>query len=126
MTRALEPPTREEITAAADRIRGTVTRTPLVPLALRGVEGEIFLKLENLQPYGSFKLRPATNAVKSLSDEEAREGILTPSTGNFGQGLAAAAARLGVPCTVIVPDTAAKTKIAALEAAIVTEAPDRA
>ena len=74
------------------------------------------MKLENLQPFGSFKLRAATNAIRSLSREEAAGGILTSSTGNFGQGLAAAAQRLEVACTVVVPDTAAPSKIEALRA----------
>jgi threonine dehydratase len=110
----LQLATDRDIETARQRLSGLVHRTPLVPLALEGAPFGIFLKLENLQPFGSFKLRAATNAIRALSDAESERGILTSSTGNFGQGLAAAAQRLGVPCTVIVPDTTAPSKLEAL------------
>jgi threonine dehydratase len=75
---------------------------------------EIYLKLENLQPIGSFKLRGAYNAVRNASSEELANGVLTASAGNMAQGLAWAAREVGVPCTIIVPDHAPETKLAAI------------
>jgi threonine dehydratase len=104
-----------EIEAARERIRGKVTRTPLVPLV--GVDGEqsIYLKLENLQPIGSFKIRGAVNAFVSARRSDIEDGVLTASAGNWAQGLAWAAREAGVPCTIIVPENAPKTKLAAIE-----------
>jgi threonine dehydratase len=107
-------PTLAEIQAARERIRGTAMRTPLVRLEVGG-PAEIYLKLENLQPIGSFKIRGAANAMAKLSREELARGVLTASAGNMAQGVAFCARRLGVPCTVIAPDTAPATKIAAVE-----------
>jgi threonine dehydratase len=78
-------------------------------------EGEIHLKLENLQPIGSFKLRGASNAVLQIPPEELRDGVVTATAGNMGQGVAWIARELGVPCTVVVPDHAPQTKLAAME-----------
>ncbi len=114
MTVSLPAPTDQDIDAAQQRIAGFVNRTPLVPLTLRDCPAGIYLKLENLQPFGSFKIRAATNALRALPRAETARGIVTASAGNFAQGLAAAAGQLGVPCTVIVPDTAAVSKIGAL------------
>lgn len=77
--------------------------------------GEIWLKLENLQPIGSFKLRGAANAMRQASRESLQHGVVTASAGNMAQGVAWNARRAGVPCTVIVPDHAPATKIAAIE-----------
>jgi threonine dehydratase len=104
-----------EITAARERIAGAVLRTPLVRLQAPEAAAEIYLKLENLQPIGSFKLRGALNAVKRIPRERLAEGVVTASAGNMGQGLAWAARELGVPCTVVVPDSAPETKLAAIE-----------
>ena len=104
----------EEIRAARERIAGRVVRTPLVRLEADG-PGEIYLKLENLQPIGSFKLRGALNAVLQVEPAELRAGVVTASAGNMGQGVAWAARELGVPCTVVVPEGAAETKLAAIE-----------
>jgi len=76
---------------------------------------EIYLKLENLQPIGSFKIRGASNAIRTLDHEKIKNGVWTLSAGNHGQGLAWNAQRLGVKCSVIVPDSTAKTKIEAME-----------
>ncbi len=76
---------------------------------------EIYLKLENLQPIGSFKIRGAANAMSLMSREELARGVLTASAGNMAQGVAWNARRLGIPCTVIAPDTAPDTKIQAVE-----------
>jgi threonine dehydratase len=78
-------------------------------------EAEIYLKLENIQPIGSFKLRGAYNAARRADPTEVRKGLLTASAGNMGQGVAWAARELGVPSTVIVPDYAPQTKVAAME-----------
>ena len=105
----------DEITAARGRIAGAVLRTPLVRLQVPEAPAEIYLKLENLQPIGSFKLRGALNAVKQIPQSELGDGVVTASAGNMGQGVAWAARELGVPCTVVVPEGAAETKLAAIE-----------
>ena len=76
---------------------------------------EIWLKLENLQPIGSFKLRGAGNAMGLLARERLAEGVYTASAGNMAQGVGWNARRLGIPCTVVVPETAPQTKLAAIE-----------
>ena len=96
----------EDIEAARERIAGTVLRTPLVKLD----EG-IYLKLENLQPTNAYKIRGATNAVASLSEEQRARGVWTVSAGNAGQGVAYAARAFGIPCTVVAIETAPQTKL---------------
>ena len=103
-----------EIEAARDRLTGAVTRTPLVKLELEDAPAEIYLKLENLQPIGAFKLRGAGNALLPASAEELGRGVWTASAGNMAQGVAWWARRLGVRCTCVVPDTAPETKLAAI------------
>ena len=76
---------------------------------------EIWLKLENLQPIGSFKIRGAANAVLSAPREEVASGLVTTSTGNMAQGVAWMARELGVEATIIAPHNAAATKLAAVE-----------
>lgn len=105
----------DEITAARERIAGAVLRTPLVRLQAPEAPAEIYLKLENLQPIGSFKLRGALNAVKQIPRGELAEGVVTASAGNMGQGLAWAAREQGVPCAVVVPESAPETKLAAID-----------
>src|SRR5215212_6349323 len=94
----VRPVTIEEIRAARERIRGVVTRTPLVRLR-HDVAGapEVWLKLENLQPINAFKLRGAANAVAMLTPEERQKGVWTISAGNAGQGVAFAAREAGIP-----------------------------
>ncbi len=106
----------EEIRAARERLAGRVVRTPLVRLRAPEHLGAIYLKLENLQPIGSFKLRGALNAVLQENPDRLRTGVVTASAGNMGQGVAWAARELGVPCAVVVPEGAAATKLAAIEA----------
>ena len=108
----VRPISLQDIEAARERIRGVITRTPLIRL-LHGIEGvpEIWLKLENLQPINAFKLRGAANAVALLPPEERAKGVWTISAGNAGQGVAYAAREAGVPCTVLVIDKAPETKI---------------
>jgi threonine dehydratase len=103
-----------EIEAARERLAGSVVRTPLVRLELDDSPAEIYLKLENLQPIGSFKLRGAGNALALASPEELERGVWTASAGNMAQGVAWWARRLGVRCTCVVPDTAPETKLAAI------------
>jgi threonine dehydratase len=96
-------------------IAGSAIRTPLVRLNVSSAPAEIYLKLENLQPIGSFKIRGATNAIARLSPEKLQQGVVTASAGNMAQGVAWCARRLGIPCTVIAPATAPETKIQAIE-----------
>ena len=104
----------EAIREARSRIRGRAVRTPLVRLELPDVDAEIFLKLENLQPIGSFKLRGAANAMAMTPKDALRRGVYTASAGNMAQGVAWCARELGVPCQVVVPDRAPETKLAAI------------
>jgi threonine dehydratase len=105
-----------EIEAARERIAGTITRTPLVKLELGPGTREIYLKLENLQPINSFKLRGAANAVAKLPADRRAAGVWTISAGNAGQGVAYAARQAGVPCTVVTIDTAPQTKVERMRA----------
>jgi threonine dehydratase len=96
-------------------IAGTAVRTPLVRLHVEDAPAEIYLKLENLQPINSFKIRGAYNAMSAAAPEELAAGVLTTSAGNMAQGVGWAARELGVPWTVIVPDHAPQTKLDAIE-----------
>ncbi|CAL9614290.1 L-threonine dehydratase catabolic TdcB [Nocardiopsis dassonvillei] len=99
----------DDIRAAAARLQGSVVRTPLTAGPPQGPP--FLVKPENLQPTGAFKLRGATNAVALLNPTQRAHGVITHSSGNHGQALAYAAARLGVPCTVVVPDNAPEVKV---------------
>jgi threonine dehydratase len=103
------------IEAARDRVAGTAVRTPLVRLPVDDAPAEIYLKLENLQPINSFKIRGATNAVLLASPVERAKGLVTASAGNMAQGIAHAARALGLPATIVVPDSAPEAKLAAIE-----------
>jgi len=111
----VSPITIEEIEAARERIAATILRTPLVELQ-GTTQPRIFLKLENLQPINSFKLRGAANAVARLDPKKRKLGVWTISAGNAGQGVAYAARQAGVPCTVVAIDLAPETKIARMRA----------
>ena len=100
-----------EIQEARKRIAPTIVRTPLIRLDLGPEFPDIRLKLENLQPINAYKLRGAANAVALLSDSERARGVWTISAGNAGQGVAYAARQAGVPCTVVVIETAPKSKL---------------
>ncbi len=113
--KAVRPPTLAEIRAARERIADAVVRTPLVPLNVEDAPAEIYLKLENLQPIGSFKLRGAGNAMALVPREKLRHGVYTASAGNMAQGVAWNARRMGIPCRVVVPDHAPATKLQAIE-----------
>src|SRR3954449_356106 len=105
-----------EIREARKRIAGTATRTPLVRLELGPDFPDIRLKLENLQPINAYKLRGAANAVALLPESERKRGVWTISAGNAGQGVAYAARKAGVPCTVVVVETAPASKIERMKA----------
>lgn len=110
-----EPVPLAEIRAAAGRIADSVVRTPLIRLNAEETPATIYLKLENLQPIGSFKLRGAGNAMATAPRDQLARGVYTASAGNMAQGVAWHARRLGIPCTVIVPDHAPRTKLEAIE-----------
>jgi threonine dehydratase len=105
----------DEIRAARDRIAEFSVRTPLVHLNSDRPPATVFLKLENLQPIGSFKIRGAGNAMALIDPRRIAAGVYTASAGNWAQGVAWNAKRLGVPSRVIVPDHAPQTKLSAIE-----------
>jgi threonine dehydratase len=102
------------IESARERIAGTAVRTPLVRLNV-DAPAEIWLKLENLQPIGSFKIRGAANAVRTADRAQLEAGLVTASAGNMAQGVAWMARELGVPATIVVPEHAPQTKLDAAE-----------
>src|SRR5213075_1598084 len=108
---AIRPIELAEVQEARRRIAGTIVRTPLLHLELGPDYPDIRLKLENLQPINAYKLRGAANAVALLPESERRQGVWTISAGNAGQGVAYAARQAGVPCTVVVIETAPTAKI---------------
>jgi len=110
-----EPLTLEEIEAARERIAGGAIRTPLVRLDADVPDTEIYLKLEVLQPIGSFKIRGAGSLIGSLSDDELADGVWTTSAGNMAQAVAWYARRRGIPAAVVMPDTAPDAKRSAAE-----------
>ena len=115
MGRVLAAPTLDALRAASVRIAGAVVRTPLVKFDGDRGEPEIYLKLESLQPIGSFKLRGALNKMRALSPGELADGVYTASAGNMAQGVAWAARELGVRASVVVPETAPRAKLDAIE-----------
>ncbi|HZT41244.1 MAG TPA: pyridoxal-phosphate dependent enzyme [Chthonomonadaceae bacterium] len=112
---ALEPVSLQDIRAAQARTAGTVIRTPLLRLNVEGAPAQIFLKLENLQPIGSFKLRGASNAIQQADAGQLANGVWTASAGNMAQGVAWCARQRGLACSVVVPETAPATKLTAIE-----------
>jgi len=106
-----------EIEAARARISDVAVRTPLVRLYAAEVpaDTEIYLKLEALQPIGSFKIRGAVNAVRTAPEEARRGGLVTASAGNMAQGVAWAGRELGIPATIAVPEHAPQAKLDAIE-----------
>jgi threonine dehydratase len=105
-----------EIREARERIAGTIFRTPLVRLEMGPGYPDIRLKLENLQPINAYKLRGAANAVAMLPESERAQGVWTISAGNAGQGVAYAARKAGVPCTVVAIETAPTAKLDRMKA----------
>src|SRR5258705_3260982 len=112
-----QQPTWEAIATARARIAQRIHRTPMLRSAtLDALCGaELFFKCENLQKTGSFKIRGATNAIFSLTDEQAAPGIVTPSSGNHGAAVSCAAAWRGVPAWIVMPQNAPKGKCKAVE-----------
>src|SRR5438874_11029886 len=105
-----------EIREARERIANTIVRTPLIRLELGPEFPDIRLKLENLQPINAYKLRGAANAVAMLSQADRKRGVWTISAGNAGQGVAYVARAAGVPCTVVVVESAPKSKLERMKA----------
>jgi threonine dehydratase len=110
----ISPIALSEFQAARARIAGTALRTPLIRLQVDS-PNEIYLKLETLQAIGSFKIRGALNAMRALPPGSLANGVYTASAGNMAQGLAWAARELGVPCRIVAPDHAPRTKLEAIE-----------
>ncbi|TMI47132.1 pyridoxal-phosphate dependent enzyme [Candidatus Bathyarchaeota archaeon] len=108
----LAPITTTQIEQASARIRGSVLRTPIVRLNIDS-DMEIYLKLENLQPTGSFKVRGACNSIALAGPAAKSRGVYTCSAGNMAQALAWQARQNGIPCSAIVPDNAPETKLQA-------------
>jgi threonine dehydratase len=113
---AVRPIELAEIRKARTRIANAIVRTPLVRLELGPDYPDIRLKLENLQPINAYKLRGAANAVAMLPESERKRGVWTISAGNAGQGVAYAARQAGVPCTVVVIETAPESKVERMRA----------
>ena len=118
MTEAKVDPFFEQIEEAHAAIRPQVAVTPLVPSAMlsAALGCDVSLKLDHLQPTGSFKIRGATNKIRMLGAEQRRRGVLTASTGNHGMAVARAGALAGVPVTVYVGTAAAPSKVAGIRA----------
>jgi threonine dehydratase len=108
---AAQEPTLADIRAAAERLRGVIQRTPLLPF-----RGDSFIKAESLQPTGSFKIRGAYNAMSRLSADERARGVVTHSSGNHAQALARAGRLLGVRVVVVMPNNAPSIKVEGVRA----------
>jgi threonine dehydratase len=108
------PITLAQVEEARRNLAPVALRTPLV-LCNTEAPAELYLKLENLQPIGSFKIRGAANVMARTPRERLERGVLTASAGNMAQGVAFCARRMGVPATIIAPETAPATKIRAVE-----------
>jgi len=123
--KSLNVPSLESIHSARERLAGTILRTPLIRFEPRSDDSakrpvrvsrhtEIYLKLENIQPTGSFKVRGVGNALLAANPAELQNGVWTASAGNMGQALAWYARKLNVSCTVLVPDDAPEVKVNAI------------
>lgn len=97
-----------DIQEACARVNGVAVRTPLIPLEDRG--SILYLKPENLQPIGAFKIRGAYNKIASLTSEERRRGVITYSSGNHAQGVAYAARALKTKAVIVMPQSAPAVK----------------
>ena len=113
--KALTAPSLDAVREARVRIHDAVLRTPLIRFQADDADPEIYLKLENLQPIGSFKLRGALNRMRAANRAELGGGVYTASAGNMAQGVAWAAREIGVPATVVVPETAPRAKLEAID-----------
>lgn len=108
--------TVEDVTAAAERIAGTAVRTPLLPGAWADPHRPLWLKPENLQPVGAFKIRGAANAVARIPASERARGVVAYSSGNHAQAVAYVAKRFGIPAAIVVPENTPAVKIEATRA----------
>lgn len=106
----------DDIRRAAGTIADIAVRTPLLPQLWARPERPLWLKPENLQPIGAFKIRGAYHAIAALSDERRAAGVVTHSSGNHGQAVAYAAGAFGVPAVVVIPDVAPAVKVDAVRA----------
>ncbi len=105
--------TIDDIRAAADRIRGSVVRTPLLPVPWGDPDRPLWIKPENLQPIGAFKVRGAFNAIGRLDDAVRARGVVAYSSGNHAQAVAYAAAAFGIPAHIVMPEETPDVKVAA-------------
>ena len=112
--KALSAPALADMRAAAEALMPYINRTPLLQLIRSGQSSEIFLKLENLQPIGAFKVRPIGNVLLHADSATLQNGVYTASSGNAGLGLAWMAQQLGLSATVYAPDTSPPDKLAAI------------
>jgi threonine dehydratase len=105
MTTSLMPPTLQDVYVARQRLQGVLQPTPLMrhPLLAAEIGCEVYVKHENHNPTGAFKVRGGVNLVSTFDDEARRRGVVTASTGNHGQSIAFACQRAGVPCRIYVP-----------------------
>lgn len=112
------PVTLADVEAAAVAIRGQVRRTPLIagPKLAQLPDVPLFLKLENLQATGAFKVRGATNRIAHLTPEQAARGVIAASAGNHAQGVAVAARTRGIPATIVMAESASPLKVSATRA----------
>ena len=110
----LAPVTIDAMTAARARLTGIALRTPLVRFPVERGSAEVYLKLENLQPIGSFKLRGGANAMAVAGPAALANGVYTASAGNMAQGVAWCSRSLGVRCRVVVPEHAPRAKTDAI------------
>jgi len=116
----------DDIRAAQSRLKGIAVRTPLLEWTGVTAKHKLFLKLENLQPIGAFKLRGAYNKLSTLSQDDQRRGVVSYSSGNHGQGVAYAARALGMKAVIVMPRNAPQNKLeatASLGAEVVTVGP---
>ena len=105
--------TLSDIQQAQARLVGTIVRTPLLPFPDEAGQSAVYLKPENLQPIGSFKIRGASNRILALSPEELQRGVIAYSSGNHAQGVAFAAKRLGIKAVIVMPTNTPRVKIEA-------------
>src|ERR1700712_4448468 len=105
--------TIDDVRAAAERIRGSVVRTPLVPAPWGDPDRPLWLKPENLQAIGAFKVRGAFNAISRLDDATRARGVVAYSSGNHAQAVAYAAATFGIPAHIVMPEETPSAKIEA-------------
>lgn len=107
-------PSRSGVTEAAEKIAAILPPTPLLPVEINGTR--CWVKAENLQPIGAFKIRGAWHRLTALSEEERAAGVVAVSSGNHAQGVAWAASRLGISATIVMPRDAPQVKLDATRA----------